>query len=189
MTRLPFPTIPPGCSPWRTSECYGTISRQLLTSSSTAQHIFCTKLTNNALSTAIFAHGTLNLLWFFRCRTVAVPNTNFRRLLRTVEALSDLGPEMTAEREFSQTARTMLAALRESSGAREAALFTFSDKPSLLTSIAAEGFALLPEPALIPLLPRHVPALAAARGPVVLNETTYDVFFSSNGNVAPELFK
>jgi putative nucleotidyltransferase with HDIG domain len=34
-----------------------------------------------------------------------------------------------------------------------------------------------------------VHALAAARGPVILNETTYDVFFSSNGNVAPELFK
>jgi len=109
--------------------------------------------------------------------------------LRTVEALSDLGPELTAERDFSQTAQAMLAALMEAAGAREGALFTFSDKPSLLTSAAAQGFALLPEPALVPLLPRHVHALAAARGPVVLNETTYDVFFSSNGNVAPELFK
>ena len=114
---------------------------------------------------------------------------NFRRLLRTVEALSDLGPEMTAEREFSETARTMLSALRETVGAREGALFSFSDKPSLLTSIAAEGFALLPEPAVIPLLPKHVHALSSLRSPAVLNPSTYDVFLSSNGNVAPELFK
>lgn len=106
-----------------------------------------------------------------------------------MEALSDLGPELTAERDFPQTAQAMLAALMEAAGAREGALFTFSDKPSLLTSAAAQGFALLPEPALVPLLPRHVHALTAARGPVVLNETTYDIFFSSNGNVAPELFK
>jgi putative nucleotidyltransferase with HDIG domain len=120
---------------------------------------------------------------------VAVQKNNFRRLLRTVEALSDLGPELTAEREFPQTAQLMLAALMEAAGAQEGALFTFSDKPSLLTSVASRGFALLPEPAIVPLLPRHVHALTAARGPVVLNETTYDVFFSSNGNVAPELFK
>jgi len=120
---------------------------------------------------------------------LAVPKNNFRRLLRTVEALSDLGPELTAERDFSQSAQAMLAALMEAAGAREGALFTFSDKPSLLTSAAARGFTLLPEPSIVPLLPRHVHALTAARGPVVLNETTYDVFFSSNGNVAPELFK
>jgi putative nucleotidyltransferase with HDIG domain len=118
-----------------------------------------------------------------------VPTNNLRRLLRTVEALSDLGPELTAERDFSQTAQLMLAALMEAAGAREGALFTFSDKPSLLTSVAARGFTLLPEPAIVPLLPRHVHALTAGRGPVVLNETTYDLFFSSNGNVAPELFK
>jgi len=120
---------------------------------------------------------------------LAVPKNNFRRLLRTVEALSDLGPELTAEGDFSQSAQAMLAALMEAAGAREGALFTFSDKPSLLTSAAARGFTLLPEPSIVPLLPRHVHALTAARGPVVLNETTYDVFFSSNGNVAPELFK
>src|ERR1700756_4677005 len=120
---------------------------------------------------------------------LAVPKSNLRRLLRTVETLSDLGPELTAEREFPQTAQAMLAALMEAAGAREGALFTFSDKPSLLTSVAARGFALLPDPSIVPLLPRHVHALTAARGPVVLNETTYDVFFSSNGNVAPELFK
>jgi putative nucleotidyltransferase with HDIG domain len=115
--------------------------------------------------------------------------TNLKKLLRTVEALADLGPELTADRDFSQTARTMLTAILEASGAREAVLFSFGERPSLLTSVGAEGFALLPEPSLIPLLPRHVHTLAAAVGPVLLNSSTYDVFLSANGNVAPELFK
>ena len=114
---------------------------------------------------------------------------NFRRLLRTVEALSDLGPEMTAEREFPQTARAMLSASLEAGGAREGALFTYSDRPSLLTSITAEGFSLMPEPAVIPLLPRHVHALTSSREPVILDPGSYDLYLSANGNVAPELFK
>jgi putative nucleotidyltransferase with HDIG domain len=118
-----------------------------------------------------------------------VPGTNLRKLLRTVEALADLGPELTADRDFRQTARAMLTAIIEAAGAREAVLFTFGERPSLLTSVDAQGFALLPEPALIPLLPRHVHALTAADGPVLLNSTTSDLFLSSNGNVAPELFK
>jgi putative nucleotidyltransferase with HDIG domain len=115
--------------------------------------------------------------------------TNFKKLLRTVEALADLGPELTADRDFRHTARTMLAAIMEAAGAREAVLFSFGERPSLLTSIDSQGFALLPEPSLIPLLPRHINTLAAAAGPVLLNGSTYDVFLSSNGNVAPELFK
>ncbi len=115
--------------------------------------------------------------------------TNLKKLLRTVEALADLGPELTADRDFRQTARTMVTAVMEASGAREAVLFSFGERPSLLTSIDAQGFALLPEPSLIPLLPRHVHTLAASAGPVLLNSSTHDVFLSSNGNVAPELFK
>lgn len=114
---------------------------------------------------------------------------NFRRLLRTVEALSDLGPAITAEREFPQTARAILTALLQAGGAREAVLFTFSDKPSLLSSIASDGFALMPEPAIIPLLPKHAYALTSARGPIVLSPGSAEAFLSSNGNVAPELFK
>ena len=125
----------------------------------------------------------------FRHRRVAIQNNNFRRLLRTLEALSDLGSEMTAERDFAQTARTMVSALRQAAGAREAALFVFSDKPSILTSAAAEGFAMLPEPALIPLLPKHIHALSSLQGPVNLSPDSYDSFLSSNGNVAPELFR
>ena len=106
-----------------------------------------------------------------------------------MEALADLGPELTADRDFSQTARTMLAAVLEAAGAREAVLFSFGERPSVLTSVDAQGFALLPEPSVIPLLPRHVHTLTAAVGPVLLNSGTYDVFLSANGNVAPELFK
>jgi len=120
---------------------------------------------------------------------VAVQTTNFRRLLRTVEALSELGPALTAEREFSETSRLMLSAIMEAAGAREGALFLFNDKPAMLSSAAAQGFALMPDPAFIPLLPKHAHALSAARGPVVLNASTYSVFLSSNGNVAPDLFK
>ena len=106
-----------------------------------------------------------------------------------MEALADLGPELTADRDFSQTARKMLAAVLEAAGAQEAVLFSFGERPSVLTSVDAQGFALLPEPSVIPLLPRHVHTLTAAVGPVLLNSGTYDVFLSANGNVAPELFK
>jgi GAF domain-containing protein len=118
-----------------------------------------------------------------------VETNNFPRLLRTVEALSDLGPELTAEREFTHTSRHLLSAVMEAGGTREAALFVFNEKPTRLTSVAADGFAMLPAPAFIPLLPKHAHALAAAGGPTVLNASTYSVFLSSNGNVAPELFK
>jgi len=106
-----------------------------------------------------------------------------------VEALSDLGPEMTAEHDFPQRARSMVSALLQAAGAREGVLFTFCDKPSLLTSIASEGFALMPDPAVIPLLPKHVHALLTTRGPVILASNSYANYLSSNGNVAPELFK
>ena len=95
---------------------------------------------------------------------------------------------MTAERDFPQTAHAVLSALQQVSSAREAALFTYGDKPSLLTSVAALGFALMPDPAIIPLLPKHVHALTTARGPVLLDPTASGEFLSSNGNVAPQLF-
>jgi len=120
---------------------------------------------------------------------VVVQKNNLRRLLRTIEALSDLGPELTAERDFSETARIMLSTLMEAAGSREGALFIFTDKPAMLTSAASRGFVLLPDPAIIPLLPKHVHALAAAQGPILLNSTSYEIFLSLNGNVAPELFK
>ncbi len=123
------------------------------------------------------------MLWTFLLPPcVAAQKNNFRRLLRTVEALSDLGPALTAERDFPQAARAMLSAILQAGGAREAVLFGFSDKPSLLASIAGEGFALMPEPAVIPLLPKHVHALISARGPIILTSSSYETFLSSNGN-------
>ncbi|MGA7684833.1 MAG: HD domain-containing phosphohydrolase [Terriglobales bacterium] len=115
--------------------------------------------------------------------------SNLRKLLRTVEALADLGPELTADRDFRQTTRTILAAVMEASGAREAVLFAFGERPSMLTSLDAQGFALIPDPAIVPLLPRHVHMLTAAQGAITLNSTTTDVYLSSGGNVAPELFR
>ena len=120
---------------------------------------------------------------------MAVTKNNFRQLLLTVEALAELGPLMAAERDFPQVARQMMAAVRRATGALEGALFTFSDRPSLLSSAAAEGFVMMPEPALIPLLPKHVHALAGSRGGRLLTPQNVHNFLSSNGNVAPELFK
>jgi len=120
---------------------------------------------------------------------VATQTNNLRRLLHTVEALSELGPALTAERDFTEISRLMLSAVTEAAGAREGVLLLFHDKPAMLTSAASLGFALIPDPAFIPLLPKHVHALTAARGPIVLNSSTYSEFLSSNGNVAPELFK
>jgi len=114
---------------------------------------------------------------------------NFRRLLRTVETLSDLGPEMTAERDFSQSAQTMLSALMHAAGASEGVLFVLIEKPSMLNSVAAQGFSLIPEPSIIPLLPRHVHSLSTTQGAVLLSNSSYDTFLSANGNVAPELFR
>ena len=51
--------------------------------------------------------------------------TIYGRLLRTVEALSELGPELTAERDFTETSRRMLAAVMEAAGAGEGAPFRF----------------------------------------------------------------
>jgi putative nucleotidyltransferase with HDIG domain len=114
---------------------------------------------------------------------------NLKKILRTVEALADLGPELTADRDFRQTAHAMLAAAMEAAGAREGVLFSFGERPSQLTSLGAQGFALMPEPAFIPLLPRQVQLLAASSGAILLNSSTTDAYLSSSGNVAPELFK
>ncbi|MFB3813226.1 MAG: HD-GYP domain-containing protein [Terriglobales bacterium] len=114
---------------------------------------------------------------------------NFRRLLLTFEALADLGREMTADREFSETARILLRSLCEAISSREGALFTFTPRPSLLTSVTSLGFLNFPEVGLVPLLPKHVHALTNARGPILLSPRTYDLYLTTNGNVAPELLK
>lgn len=116
-------------------------------------------------------------------------NENFRRHLLTLETLAELGPELTAERPFEQTAGTLVSMMMDSVGACEGALFTFHDKPAMLTSLAARGFANFPSRAVVPLLPRQVHALAAIRKPQVMSGRSSDNFLSSNGNIAPEMFR
>jgi putative nucleotidyltransferase with HDIG domain len=96
---------------------------------------------------------------------------------------------MTAERDFPNIAQDTLIAVVEAAGAREGGLFIFNGKPALMTSVAARGFALLPEPSVIPLLPKHIHALTTARTPQLLTSQNFQTYLSSNGNVAPELFK
>ena len=114
---------------------------------------------------------------------------NFRRLLLTFEALSDLGPAITAESDFSETAPLMLTSLMDALDAREGALFRFSDKPAMLSSISSRGYNNFPQPAVIPLLPRQVHALLTARRPLLISSSSHGDYLSSNGNVAPELFR
>jgi putative nucleotidyltransferase with HDIG domain len=118
---------------------------------------------------------------------VAEIKNKFRKLFTTFEALSDLGPALTAERDFAQTADELLRLLMEAVGARESALFRFCDKPAALTSVASRGFLSFPSPAVIPLLPSHVHALTSTRAPQLLTTENRRTYFSSNGNFPPDL--
>jgi len=120
---------------------------------------------------------------------VAGIKQNFRRLLLTFEALGDLGPALTADRDFNEIAPSMLTSLMDALDAREGVLFRFTDKPAMLSSVAARGYLSFPQPAVIPLLPKHVHALSRAPGPRILDGATWDEYFSSNGNMAPELLR
>ena len=120
---------------------------------------------------------------------MGVKNENFRRLLLTFQALAELGSEMTAEGDFSERARSILSCLMEAADAREGALFVFRDKPATLASVAERGFAAFPQQAFIPLLPKHVHALNNVRAPLLITRASWEQYLSTNGNVAPELFK
>ncbi len=121
---------------------------------------------------------------------MGVKNNNIRRLLATFQTLTELGTELTAEADFPQRADSILALVMDAVEAREGALLVLRDKPALLAAVAARGFPSFPERAAIPLLPRHVHALTAARAPQVLSsKSSWDSFLSANGNIAPELFK
>lgn len=120
---------------------------------------------------------------------MAAKNENFRRLLLTFQALSELGSEMTADADFSHRARGILSSILEAADAREGALFQYRDRPAALTSMAAYGFSGFPEQAVIPLLPKHVHALTNVRTPTAITRQSWESYLSANGNVAPELFK
>ena len=120
---------------------------------------------------------------------MGVKNENFRRLLLTFQALAELGSEMTAEVDFKERAQAILSCLMEAADAREGALFVFRDKPATLASVTAHGFAVFPQQAFIPLLPKHVHALNNVRAPLLITRASWEQYLSANGNVAPELFK
>jgi putative nucleotidyltransferase with HDIG domain len=110
-------------------------------------------------------------------------------MLLIFEALADLGSLMTADRDFPETAASVLGLLMDSVDAREGAIFVFRDKPAMLASIVAKGFRTFPEQAVIPLLPKHVHALSSLRGPLPITAKSYEQYLTPNGNVAPELFR
>lgn len=120
---------------------------------------------------------------------MAAGNQNFRRLLSTFQAFSELGHEMTAETGFPERARSILSSILHAADAPEGALFQFRDRPAVMASLAASGFSMFPEQAVMPLLPKHVHALGNLRAPVAVSRQSWDSFLSANGNVAPELFK
>src|SRR5581483_3259362 len=120
---------------------------------------------------------------------MAVKNQNFRRLLATFQTLAELGTELTSEADFPDRARSILRMVMDAVDAREGALFVLRDRPALLAAAAWSGFSSFPERGAIPLLPRHVHALTAARDPQVLSSKSWESFLSANGNIAPELFK
>lgn len=134
------------------------------------------------------ATATLIVLWCFS-RLVAVKPNNFKRLLLTFGALSDLSTEIVTERPFSDTAEVMLTAACDALGASEGVLFTYTDRPSVLASVAAHRYAVLPERCIIPLLPKHVHALTVASGPVILSSSLADVYLGANGNLARDAFR
>lgn len=116
-----------------------------------------------------------------------VNRQNLKRLFAGFAALSDLGPTLTAERDFSETAPHILRTLMDATAVREAALFRFTDRPSMLMSLGAEGFPSFPKQAVLPLTPMHVHNWSRLQQPTVL--TDYNEFFTASGNFPPRLFR
>src|SRR5258708_12951573 len=75
------------------------------------------------------------------------------------------------------------------SNATAGALFRFQEKPAMLASIAASGFALFPQTAVFPLLPKHIHALNHASGAQKLCRERCDTFLSSTANISSVWFR
>ncbi|HWX56271.1 MAG TPA: HD domain-containing phosphohydrolase [Verrucomicrobiae bacterium] len=100
------------------------------------------------------------------------------------QVLADLGPVLTGERDLRSTAIAALQMVLSAAHASSGALFRFQDKPAMLASIAHSGFALFPQTAVFPLLPKHIHALNHASGAQRLCKDRCDTFLSSTGNVS-----
>ena len=122
---------------------------------------------------------------------MAVRKTQFRRVLLAFEALADLGPVLTGERDFAKTSQEILTSITEAIAAREAVLFSYASDPAVLKSVAARGLSSFPDPAVIPLSSKNLDALNGLTMPQNLGGEALppSVFLSDNGNVSSDVFR
>jgi putative nucleotidyltransferase with HDIG domain len=107
------------------------------------------------------------------------------RLSHALESLGELGPALTSNTDFRETAGKILAMVMKIAGSRSGVLFQFGEKPLMLRSLAAAGFSKFPEDATVPLLPRHGYALGRLHEPARLDGKGREQFFSKDGNFNP----
>jgi putative nucleotidyltransferase with HDIG domain len=120
---------------------------------------------------------------------LADPFITSRPPLLASQVLAELGPVLTGERDLAQTAGAALDVVMAAVRAGSGALFRFSEKPAMLSSIAAAGFVLFPQTAVFPLQPKHVHALTNTPGPQRIARDRADVFLSSSGNISSVWFR
>jgi putative nucleotidyltransferase with HDIG domain len=126
------------------------------------------------------------LLWSSRRASsiLADPLISSRPPLKASEVLAELGPVLTGERDLAHTASAALEVVKAAVRATSAALFRVNENPSMLSSIAADGFVIFPQTAVIPLHPKHVHALTQAAGPQRISKENFETFLSSTGNIS-----
>jgi putative nucleotidyltransferase with HDIG domain len=107
------------------------------------------------------------------------------RLQCALEALGELGPALTSNTDFRETAGKILAIVMKIASSRCGVLFQFGEKPLMLRSLAAAGFSRFPEDVTVPLLPRHGYALGRLYEPVRLDGAKREQYFSTDGNFNP----
>ena len=105
------------------------------------------------------------------------------------QVLAELGPVLTGERDLVRTAAAALEVVMAAVRAGSGALFRFSEKPAMLTSIASTGFVVFPQTAVFPLQSKHVHALTHAPGPQRICRERCDTFLSSAGNISSVWFR
>ena len=107
------------------------------------------------------------------------------------DALADLGPVLTGERDLASTSQEILSTVMDPIAAKEGVLFSYAPEPAVLRSVGVSGFKPFADPAIIPLTPKHVQALCALGGPENLGPDALQasLFFSNHGNVMPDAFK
>lgn len=130
------------------------------------------------------------VLWkITRHHNLADPLIPSRPPLLASQVLAELGPVLAGERDLPQTAAAALDVVMSATRAASGAIFRFSEKPAMLSSIAAAGFVLFPQTAVFPLQPKHVHAMISAPGPQRIGRERSDTFLSSSGNISSVWFR